>query len=145
MTLCFFSIDGRPIYYKVRATGNRQAILHTQSQSALQDCYISAIVLDKLEHDVANSAETRREQNQQALLDFISAVQTLPLTESVSEMCGQVRAAPKTQPIGPIDTWVAAHSLALQLPRVTNNTREFSRVPDLVIDTWMRLTCSAPS
>jgi predicted nucleic acid-binding protein len=27
--------------------------------------------------------------------------------------------------------------MALQLPLVTNNTREFSRVPDLVIDTWM--------
>jgi tRNA(fMet)-specific endonuclease VapC len=106
-------------------------------QSALQDCYISAIVLGELEYGVANSAETRREQNQQALLDFISAIQTLPLTESVSEMYGQVRAALKKQPIGPNDTWIAAHALALQLPLVTNNTREFSRVPDLVIDTWM--------
>ena len=106
-------------------------------QSALQDCYISAIVLGELEYGVANSAEARREQNRQALLDFVSAVQTLPLTESVSEMYGQVRAALKKQPIGPNDTWIAAHALALQLPLVTNNTREFSRVPDLVIDTWM--------
>jgi len=106
-------------------------------QSALQDCYVSAIVLGELEYGVANSAEARREQNRQALLDFISAVQTLPLTESVSEMYGQVRAALKKQPIGPNDTWIAAHALALQLPLVTNNTREFSRVPDLVIDTWM--------
>ena len=106
-------------------------------QSALQDCYISAIVLGELEYGLANSAEARREQNRQALLDFVSAVQTLPLTESVSEMYGQVRAALKKQPIGPNDTWIAAHALALQLPLVTNNTREFSRVPDLVIDTWM--------
>ena len=106
-------------------------------QFALQDCYVSAIVLGELEYGVANSAEARREQNRQALLDFISAVQTLPLTESVSEMYGQVRAALKKQPIGPNDTWIAAHALALQLPLVTNNTREFSRVPDLVIDTWM--------
>ncbi|RLA40877.1 MAG: VapC toxin family PIN domain ribonuclease [Gammaproteobacteria bacterium] len=106
-------------------------------QSALQDCYVSAIVLGELEYGVANSAEARREQNRQALLDFISAVQTLPLTESVSEMYGQVRAALKKQPIGPNDTWIAAHALALQLPLVTNNIREFSRVPDLVIDTWM--------
>jgi tRNA(fMet)-specific endonuclease VapC len=111
--------------------------LGMKPQSALQDCYISAIVLGELEYGVANSAETRREQNQQALLDFISAIQTLPLTESVSEMYGQVRAALKKQPIGPNDTWIAAHALALQLPLVTNNTREFSRVPDLVIDTWM--------
>ena len=106
-------------------------------QSALQDCYISAIVLGELKYGVANSAEARREQNRHALLDFISAVQTLPVTESVSEMYGRVRAALKKQPIGPNDTWIAAHALALQLPLVTNNTREFSRVPDLVIDTWM--------
>jgi tRNA(fMet)-specific endonuclease VapC len=106
-------------------------------QSALQDCYISAIVLGELEYGVANSAEARREQNRQALLDFVSAIQTLPLTESVSEMYGQLRAALKKQPIGPNDTWIAAHALALQLPLVTNNTREFSRVPDLVINTWM--------
>jgi len=106
-------------------------------QSALQDCYISTIVLGELEYGVANSAEAQREQNRQALLDFISAVQPLPLTESVSETHGQVRAALKKQQIGPNDTWIAAHALALQLPLVTNNTREFSRVPDLVIDTWM--------
>jgi tRNA(fMet)-specific endonuclease VapC len=109
-------------------------------QSALQDCYISAIVLGELEYGVANSAKIRREQNRQALLDFISAVQTLPLTDSVSEMYGQVRAALKKQPIGPNDTWIAAHALALQLPLVTNNTREFSRVPNLVTDTWMDRT-----
>ena len=118
------------VYLIIKAPG-------LKPQSALQDCYISAIVLGELEYGVANSAEARREQNRQALLDFVSAVQTLPLTESVSEMYGQVRAALKKQPIGPNDTWIAAHALALQLPLVTNNTREFSRVPDLVIDTWM--------
>jgi tRNA(fMet)-specific endonuclease VapC len=106
-------------------------------RSALQDCYISTIVLGELEYGVANSAATRQEQNRQALLDFISAVQILPLTESVSETYGQLRTSLKKQPIGPNDTWIAAHALALQMPLVTNNIREFSRVPDLVIDTWL--------
>ena len=107
--------------------------------SALEDCYISTIVLGELEYGVANSAEARREQNRQALLDFISAVQILPLTESASETYGELRAALRKQPIGPNDTWIAAHALAMQLPLVTNNTREFSRVPDLVIETWITL------
>jgi tRNA(fMet)-specific endonuclease VapC len=106
-------------------------------QSALQDCFISVIVLGELEYGVANSHKNRREQNRQALLDFLSAVRTLPLTEIVSEIYGQLRATLKKQPIGPNDTWIAAHALALQIPLVTNNTREFSRVPDLIIDTWM--------
>ena len=106
-------------------------------KSALHDCFISAIVLGELEYGVANSHEKRRKQNQQALLDFLSAVRTLPVTEDVSEMYGQLRVALKKQPIGPNDTWIAAHALALELPLVTNNIREFSRVPDLVIETWM--------
>lgn len=106
-------------------------------KSALQDCYISVIVLGELEYGVANSHANRREQNRQALLDFLSAVQALPITESVSETYGHVRAKLKKQPIGPNDTWIAAHALDLQLPLITNNIREFSRVPDLIIDTWM--------
>jgi tRNA(fMet)-specific endonuclease VapC len=106
-------------------------------RSALKDCYISAIVLGELEYGVANSAESRRDQNRQALLDFVGAIQVLPLTESVAEMYGQLRAALKKQPIGPNDTWIAAHAMAMQLPLITNNTREFSRVPDLMTDSWM--------
>ena len=108
-----------------------------EPKSALHDCFISAIVLGELEYGVANSHEKRRNQNQQALLDFLSAVRILPVTEDVSEMYGQLRVALKKQPIGPNDTWIAAHALALELPLVTNNIREFSRVPDLVIETWM--------
>ena len=62
-------------------------------QSALEDCYISTIVLGELEYGVANSAKARRDQNRQALLDFISAIQILSLTETVSETYGELRAA----------------------------------------------------
>ena len=108
-----------------------------EPQNALHDCFISAIVLGELEFGIANSQEKRRNHNRQALLDFLSAVRTLPITEDVSEMYGQLRVVLKKQPIGPNDTWIAAHALALELPLVTNNIREFSRVPDLVIETWM--------
>ena len=106
-------------------------------QAALQDCFISTIVLGELEYGVANSHPERREQNRQALLDFLSGVRTLPVTDDVAQRYGQVRIAVKQQPIGPSDMWIAAHALALELPLITNNTREFSRVPGLVIDTWM--------
>ena len=43
----------------------------------------------------------------------------------------------KSQLMGCNDMWIAAHALALDLPLVTNNTREFSRVPGLTIDTWL--------
>ena len=70
---------------------------------------------------------------------FLSVVRILPVDEQVVETYGDVRAYLETsgQRIGPHDTWIAAHALALELPLVTDNTREFSRVPELVIDNWL--------
>jgi tRNA(fMet)-specific endonuclease VapC len=40
--------------------------------------------------------------------------------------------------IGPNDLWIAAHALALDAVLVTNNESEFSRVPGLKIENWLR-------
>jgi tRNA(fMet)-specific endonuclease VapC len=40
--------------------------------------------------------------------------------------------------IGPNDLWIAAHALALDAVLVTNNEREFSRVPGLKVENWLR-------
>lgn len=40
--------------------------------------------------------------------------------------------------IGPNDLWIAAHALALDVFLVTNNEKEFSRVPGLKIENWLR-------
>lgn len=39
-------------------------------------------------------------------------------------------------PIGAYDTLIAGHALARGLTLVTNNTREFSRVPGLQVENW---------
>ncbi len=39
-------------------------------------------------------------------------------------------------PIGNNDLWIAAHALATDVTLVTNNTREFSRVPGLELENW---------
>ena len=41
-------------------------------------------------------------------------------------------------PIGPNDLWIAAHARSRGLNLVTNNTREFQRVPDLALEDWTR-------
>ena len=43
----------------------------------------------------------------------------------------------KGTPIGPLDTLIAAHAKSLNVILVTNNTREFSRVPHLSIQNWV--------
>lgn len=39
-------------------------------------------------------------------------------------------------PIGSNDLWIASHALALELTLVSNNTREFERVPGLRLENW---------
>nr|WP_274611950.1 PIN domain-containing protein [Escherichia coli] len=41
-------------------------------------------------------------------------------------------------PIGPNDTAIAGHAIAAGAVLVTNNTREFERVPGLVLEDWVR-------
>jgi tRNA(fMet)-specific endonuclease VapC len=40
-------------------------------------------------------------------------------------------------PIGSLDTMIAAHAISQQAPLVTNNTREFARVPGLRLENWV--------
>jgi len=42
------------------------------------------------------------------------------------------------QPIGPLDTLIAAHAISLGLTLVTNNEREFQRVPQLKVENWAK-------
>lgn len=41
-------------------------------------------------------------------------------------------------PIGPNDTAIAGHAIAAGAILVTNNVREFSRVPGLVLEDWVK-------
>ena len=52
---------------------------------------------------------------------------------------GDLRADLERQgtPIGALDTLIAAHALSLQATLVTNNLKEFERVPGLLLDNWI--------
>lgn len=42
------------------------------------------------------------------------------------------------QPIGNNDLWIAAHALSLNTILVTNNSKEFIKVPDLLLENWVK-------
>ena len=50
----------------------------------------------------------------------------------------EIRAALESrgEMIGGNDLWIAAHAKAARLVLVTNNEREFRRVPDLKVQNW---------
>lgn len=76
-------------------------------------------------------------------LAVIEAIRTsselLSITGRVADTYAQLRAQLETAgtPIGPNDTWIAAEALHHKLVLVTNNTREFERVPGLKVENWL--------
>ena len=69
---------------------------------------------------------------------FISAFQILPYDSNCAKSYALIRAgleqAGKT--IGPMDMLIAATALANNCTLVTNNGREFSRIPGLQVEAW---------
>ena len=59
--------------------------------------------------------------------------------ETAAQTYGEVRATleKRGQPIGANDLWIAAHALSAGLTLVSNNCREFERVPGLKLENWV--------
>jgi len=74
------------------------------------------------------------------LEEFVSLVEVLPLPAAAAGKYGEIRCLleSKGQIIGGNDLWIAAHALSANLILVTNNEREFRRVPDLRIENWAK-------
>lgn len=74
-----------------------------------------------------------------ALESLIGAIPVLPILPEAGKQYGHIRAylTKKGQIIGSNDLWIAAHCLTLDLTLVTNNVKEFQRVPKLRIENWI--------
>lgn len=81
---------------------------------------------------------SRTTQNLTKLELLFSLVKSLPFNGKAANEFGKIRAdlAKNGTPIGPYDLQIAAIARAYNLTLVTHNTREFSRVPNLVIEDW---------
>ena len=69
---------------------------------------------------------------------FAGLVPVLPIPSACGKAYEQIRADLEKigRPIGNNDLWIAAHALASGLTLVTNNAREFERIPHLRIENW---------
>jgi tRNA(fMet)-specific endonuclease VapC len=100
------------------------------------DIGISSITLSELRYGVAKS--THREKNSKALDEFIIPLEVVAFDEDAAHVYGDIRANLKKAgtPIGAMDMLIAAHAVAMGVTLVTNNSREFSRIPILDIVDW---------
>ena len=98
---------------------------------------ISSITLAELIHSAEKSSKPAH--NYAVLEDFCSRLEVLPYSAKAAQHYGSIRAAlEKTgQTIGVNDLHIAAHARSEGLVLVTNNLREFERVPALQLENWV--------
>lgn len=126
---CIFIINFRP------ATVRRKL----ESQT-IGDVAISTVTVSELAYGAAKSQH--REKNRATLEKFLLPLEVLVYDAAAACSYGEIRAQLEKDgtPIGPMDLMIAAHALAAGLTVVTNNTKEFRRVPSLQVEDWTEPT-----
>lgn len=126
--ICIYIINAKP-----------PGVLERFEQYRLGDIGVCSVVAAELAYGVAQSGSAR---NRQALEMFLAPFTILPFDEAAVWVYGELRAELERRgtPIGSLDTMIAAHALSQQALLVTNNTREFAKVPRLQLDNWITAT-----
>lgn len=122
--ICIYVINERP------SAVLAQFLAHEEDGLA-----ISSITASELYWGVSKSGSRR---NAQSLEKFLAPLTVIDYDIRAAKAYGEVRALleRKGTPIGPLDLQIAAHALALEITLVTNNLREFKRVPNLKLANW---------
>jgi len=124
--ICIYLIKKKPV-----------SVIHRFDEHSVGDIGISSITVAEMAYGVRKSQ--RKKQNQEALLQFLSPLTIAEFDSDAAFSYGQIRAELENQgrPIGSLDTLIAGHAVSLGVTLVTNNEREFSRVPGLTVENWV--------
>ena len=100
------------------------------------DAVLSVITYGELLYGAERSQQRTRAL--ESLARLVSLLPVLLLPEEAASSYGEIRAAleKRGEMIGGNDLWIAAHAKSAGLTLVTNNEREFKRVPGLKLQNW---------
>jgi len=104
----------------------------------ISDICISSVTAAELHYGVQKSQNV--EKNRDALTMFLSPLEILPFDDEAAYEYGIIRAdlEKRGEIIGAMDMMIAAHAKALKATIVTNNEKEFRRIPSLNIENWIK-------
>ena len=125
--ICIYIIDNKPA-----------KVLRKFERYPVYEFGISSITHAELQYGVEKSEN--KNTNQAALDEFLLPLTILPFHgKRLVSRYGEIRTAldSKGQTIGPLDMLIAAHALSLDLTIISNNIKEFSRIPTLKCENWV--------
>jgi tRNA(fMet)-specific endonuclease VapC len=116
---------------------NYPAELRERFNRLAEQLCISSIALAELHYGAEESG--RRLHNLQAIEHFVARLEVLPFTSKAAAHYGQIRAELERAdtPCGPHDVQIGAHARSEGLIVVTNNIREFARMPGVRTENWI--------
>ena len=124
--ICIYAINGRD-------PGLNQCLFSIPPY----EIFVSAITVGELEYGAAKSRWGAR--TRQVMHAFLANFSILPFTEEDAVLFGRLRAQLTAMgtPIGAYDVMIAAQGIARDLTVVSHNTKEFSRVPGIILEDWV--------
>jgi tRNA(fMet)-specific endonuclease VapC len=123
--ICIFTIKNRP--QGLREIFNRQANFLCTSSVTMAELLYGAEKSPKVADNLS------------VIESFAARLEVLDFDQPAAAHSGQIRAGLESegQPIGPYDLMIAGHARSRGLVLVTNNRREFDRVPGLMVEDWV--------
>jgi len=128
-----YVLDTNTLIYFFKGEGNVAKKLLSISP---KEVAIPAIVIYEIEYGIAKSTSPKKRQSQ--LTEICSLVSILPFSSKEALSAASIRSKleKKGTPIGPYDILIAGTALEHQGILVTNNLKEFTRVPKLRTENW---------
>ena len=126
--ICIYIINEKP-----------EQVLRKFEQYPVQEFGISSVTQAELQYGVQKSKN--KNTNQDALDEFLLPLTILPFHGKRLVACyGEIRVLleSKGRTIGPLDMLIAAHALSLDLTIISNNIKEFKRIPNLKCENWVQ-------
>lgn len=129
-----YMLDTNIVIYTVK---NRPAQVRESFKRHQGQMCISTVTLGELIYGAERSAQPER--NLTDIEGLAARLDVSPFDADAAINFGQLRAElyAAGNPIGPYDMMIAGHTRSLGLILVTNNAREFDRVPGLRIENWV--------
>lgn len=130
-----FMLDTDTCIYVLK---NRHPLLRHKFK-AVPNLSISAITYAELCYGIENGASALRAERLEQLKTFLRKITIEPWGALQGAAYGQIRAGlvRNGMVIGANDMLIAAHALSSGAVLVTNNQREFTRIPGLICENWL--------
>jgi len=124
--ICSYILKSRPLSVKA----------HFEKVGTRSLC-ISTVVLAELYYGAARHPQGSSIRKE--IEEFISRLTVIPWDEKAADHYGQIRAVMEKdgKPIGAMDMMIAAHARSQGATLVSNNTRHFDKVPELLLANWV--------